>query len=533
MIVRRISDALKAPLDLLQQAASVPAVAAALLPLLVVLMFPAGFGENESQYFMLSLRKILPAAFSEYSAAFDTSDIRILSDLFIGGPVYLFGYETAQIVLRCAMMLLYAGSLAFLLTGLGLSALEALLVLAIHAMVGPDLMGAEWLFLGVEAKTFAYACLFLGFGFAFRERPVLAALAMALGTWFHFLVGGFWFLALVLLMLLQKAPLRSLTKMTAVYAALVLPLVALVVQDQLFAHAAPLPAHGLTSDYLYAIIRVPHHATPFASTYELGFWLHGIIATLGLFCAVLLLAPRLEPGLQQMMLWIAALLGYLLLAVGLSWFDRGSGILGKFLPFRPSALILLFSVVLLLLAYRSLTDGARSGLRVALMQAAFVVIVPVCLWTGAKDSIKLLTLGRGYNDLPRLLAYLHTSAGSEDIVLTDPNSDMQPLGADLPRLIPQPTLVSFKYVPQNPADIYRWWDLLEYRKKIYAGACPGPDDPPVRFLLYIDRDDPQLPSCGHVVFRSPHFTLAELRDATTSERGQPGAEPAPAPPPAR
>ena len=219
-------------------------------------------------------------------------------------------------------------------------------------------------------------------------------------------------------------------------------------------------------------MRVPHHANPFANLYGLGFWLHGIIATVGLFLAFALLAGRVNQTLRPLVIWLAALLAYLLLAVVISAFDTRTGILGAFLPFRPSALILLFCVVTLLLTVRSLAVDESAALCDTLIRCAFIALVPVFLWDGAKESVKALTLRPAYADVREVIGFIDSHAGPGDVVLTDPDLDMKPLGADLPRLIPRPSLVSFKYVPNTPADIYRWWDLLEFRKKVYRGECP-------------------------------------------------------------
>ena len=508
--LRILLGALDAGLRRLDGARSGLAIACAVLPVMVVLLFPAGFAENESQYLMLGLRRVSPELFSTWDAAFDHSDARIVSELVMGGFVRWLGYEGGQIALRVVMMALYAVALACLFSAIGLSVLESVLVLAVHGLVGPDLMGAEWLFLGVESKTFAYALVFVAFGLAFRARPGWAIAALVGATYMHFLVGGFWFVALMVLLALRTQSMRTLAKLTAIYLVAVLPLiVVLVVEQQAVDPAAPAAAGHLAS-YLFAIVRVPHHANPFANLYGLGFWLHGIIATVGLFLAFALLAGRVNQTLRPLVIWLAALLAYLLLAVVISAFDTRTGILGAFLPFRPSALILLFCVVALLLTVRSLALDESAALRDALIRCAFIALVPVFLWDGAKESVKALTLRPAYADLREVIGFIDSHAGPGDVVLTDPDVDMKPLGADLPRLISRPSLVSFKYVPNTPADIYRWWDLLEFRKKVYRGECPRAGDPPVRFVLYADRAPGEQPACGSVVFRSQHFAIAEL-----------------------
>ena len=58
--LRILLDVLDAGLRRLDGARSGLAVAAAMLPVMAVLLFPAGFAENESQYLMLGLRRVAP-----------------------------------------------------------------------------------------------------------------------------------------------------------------------------------------------------------------------------------------------------------------------------------------------------------------------------------------------------------------------------------------------------------------------------------------------------------------------------------------
>lgn len=517
-LVRPLAAALDAVLRPLASRQSTVAIACALLPLLVVALFPSGYSENESQYLMLAHRQVAPEAFSPNSAAFDHTHARFLTQWLMGGVVHVLGYEAGQIVLRVLMMLLYAATVGLFFAAIRLSMLESMLVFAAYGLLGPDLMGAEWLFLGVETKTFAYAAAFAAFALAWRGRTLAATGAMALATWLHFLVGGFWMGALLLLEALRRGELRTLVKPFAVYVAAVLPLLAIVVYDQYGSGAAAVPAHGMTADFLYSVLRVPHHTQPFTDLYRLGFWLNGVVATAGLLAAFLLLAGKGDVAGRPLYLWLALLLLYLLLVFALSAFDVKSGALGKFLPFRPSALTLFFCITALLLAVRRVAGATSSGSAgsagdaspLTLQKAAFLVVVPLFLWVAAKEHVKTIAFGFGYDDLPQVLRFLEQQAGPEDIVLTDPQADMQPIGAHLPRLIKSPTLVNFKFVPLNPADIYRWWDLLEFRKAVYAGTCPKPGDRAVRFLLYIGRPAAETPACGEVVFRSSNFMVAEL-----------------------
>jgi hypothetical protein len=231
-VVRRCAAPLDRALQVFATRHTYLWLALALLPMLAILLFPSGFAENESQYLMLAHRQVAPEAFSPYSAAFDHTNARLLTQLLMGTMVQALGYDGGQKALRVVMMLLYAASLAYLLSALTLSVLEAALALAVYCLVGPALIGAEWLFIGVESKTFAYAAVFLGLGLHWRGRPWGAVAAMVLATYLHFLVGGFWMAALLLLIVLHADSLRPAIKPLGAYVVAVLPMLAILINDQ-------------------------------------------------------------------------------------------------------------------------------------------------------------------------------------------------------------------------------------------------------------------------------------------------------------
>ena len=167
--------------------------ALALLPLLLLLLFPPNWHPNEYGYFMLAFRTVEPGAFFSNSAAFDGSSARLVGEVMLGLPVAWFGYETAHLLLKSLMAVIYATALAYFFAGLAMTLFEAVIVVAGFALLGQVLIGGEYIFGGVETKTFAYAGVFFALGAIVRGRARLAVGIMALATYFHFLVGGFWF----------------------------------------------------------------------------------------------------------------------------------------------------------------------------------------------------------------------------------------------------------------------------------------------------------------------------------------------------
>jgi hypothetical protein len=216
------------------------ALALALLPAFLLMAPPSLWDPNEEDYLALAFRKVAPAAFSPYSAVFDQANARFLSNLVLGIPVAWLGYEPAHLLLRVVGAVLYALAFAALLRALRLGLLDGLAALALFGLLGPDLMGGEWLFFDAEPKTFAYAFVFLAIAAAVRDRWCGAAGCLALATYFHFLVGGFWAAWTCVLHLALHRRWRTSAALAGLYAAAVTPLLVVAVLDQVRTDAAEL-----------------------------------------------------------------------------------------------------------------------------------------------------------------------------------------------------------------------------------------------------------------------------------------------------
>lgn len=471
--------------------ASFRGLALALLPLLVLLLFPLGLSPNEENYFLLAHRRVAPELFSPYHAAFDHSHARLATEYLIGGLITLFGYEGAQAVARLGMAVLYTLGLAGLFRSLRLSPLYALACLALFCLLGEELFSGEWLFKGVESKTFAYAAVMASLGFALRDRWVPATVLLVLAAYCHFLVGGFWALAVCLLAWLRTRRLSPALWMGLAFVLLAAPLLVVIVRDHL---AAPLAPSALSPDFIYAQ-RNAHHVAPFWDLAGFMRWMPGLLALAVLAGAVWLAGRYLEN--RYLALWVLCLFGYLAAALAAGYLDTGYA-LAKFYLFRPSSLTLLLALALLLTALR----GAAAGSGVLRICAAALVLYFVLLlawrvglaWFGPADPFQAERAG--------LIQAVRENSRPEEIVLIDPDLEMRRSQAGIHRLIPRPTLISWKFVPTHPADIIRWSQLIEFRKEVFRQGCHDPLAYPVGLILAAgDHRSPALRSCGEVVWR--------------------------------
>ena len=99
-----------------------------------------------------------------------------------------------------------------------LSAVDAVIVVMAMALIGQDIVGGEWLFGDYEAQGGGLYSRPLGSPPRIDQRtPTTAALLWSLATYFHFLVGGFWFVAVMALRLLDRRDLRHVATTAFLY----------------------------------------------------------------------------------------------------------------------------------------------------------------------------------------------------------------------------------------------------------------------------------------------------------------------------
>jgi Domain of unknown function (DUF6798) len=485
------------------------AEAAILLLLLLLLMPPTGFlFDNEEEVFAKALNAVSNENASASSAVFDASRHRVLNEFLLGHLVAWVGFGKAQIVTRGVAALGYAVLLASLFRGLRLAAIDGVIVLAVFAALRQTIFGGEWLFKGYEGKVAAY-CFVLG-GFVagvVHGRRLVATTLFVLATYFHFLVGTFWFLAWLGLELTQHPrKVRRIVLAAAVFSLATAPFFAMIWWDRAGgALALAARPDEPSPDHIYSFIRNPHHVAPFV-TWN-GFvsaWLPGnFLAATMLACAVVVARLADSGQLRRMAAWLSGLIGYLFLALALSYLDRRTGVLGKFYLFRPASLVLLIWLAVMLAFLNDL--GWRHFAVVKGLALAFV-LPPVML--GAALHLKHdVAFHATYDSEKRELArFLDQHAAPDSIVLVDPG--LEQLFLDFERVTRRPTLVMHKIVPTNDPQILEWQRRIEFRNSVFDKGCHQNRE--YRFdclLTSHERARALRTSCGNIVLATAHVRL--------------------------
>jgi hypothetical protein len=472
-----------------------------------------GWSGNEIHYFDLGLRSVRPGQFGPNHAAFDHSVARFASLAIIGGTVVVFGYDVALITLRFVAIAAYATAFAYLARCLKLSRAETLVALMLFILVGQNYFAVEWMFGGVEGKVFAYAAIFASIGLAWRGKDLSAVGSAVLATYLHFLVGGFWGVAVIGLIGLKSGNVLRMGGALLAYTVLCLPILAILLHEWLFAPTPDLSDLDLTVTQIYSVFRNPHHVAPFSG--QLRAWLPGISWMLAATCLMAVLASW-EPSERRVLArWLLAMYTYLILSFGLSYFDRHANLLGPLILFRPNSLILLLSIMLGVLWLRQALRGdAARTLAIITLAVGIGFAVPRAVSFADTLMSPQLPLTRRLTPSEReLVAWLRGNTPPDATVLIEPTT--QNVWTDpwlaFERLIDRPTLVSFKFVPTHKADIARWYRLLRWRKAVFEGHCGKLSDHPADYLVTLNVATlTRVAICGDVVWTKGAYGVVRI-----------------------
>jgi hypothetical protein len=485
------------------------AAAATLVLVLLLLIPPNGIlSDNEENYFALAERFVDGNTWPAKTAVFDVSRHRMLSDATLGALVSAIGYPSAQVVARLLAVAGYAVVLPSLFAAVGLSALDAALAVMGMVLIGQDIVGGEWLFGGYEAKVAAYVLVLAGLRLVLdSERLTATVLLFAAATWFHFLVGGFWFTAAMVLRLMEvPRDLRRVGAAIALFAILVAPLAGVIIWSRLADTSAAQATDVPAPDVIYSIIREPHHQSPFLSwAYFRDQWLRGYVMAAPMLMACLWVGWRgPERRLRVLAIWLAGLLAYLFLVLLPKYLDRDSGVLGKFYLFRPSSLILLLWLMLVLAVVMAILARRAWMLRGVLLAVA----APLFLYVqGGRVLREYIVHPQLEAEKRALVAAVVQTAAPGDIVLIDPAAEAQLL--DFERRTGRPTLVMWKFAPTNDAELIEWYRRMQRRQTLFDRGCDtDPDPADLAFLLTTPANALHLvASCGPELDRVGSWVL--------------------------
>ncbi|MFO7722328.1 MAG: hypothetical protein R6V49_03805, partial [Bacteroidales bacterium] len=217
---------------------------------------------GEEQYLAYALQQYNPDWVPNSFSVTEFPGTRLLFQTITGFFVYHFGFLATAFTGRVLVFLLMSFPLARIFRHFGFSTLTMLVLMQFFLITKQSFFADEWIFWGFEPKAPAYVFLFWGLLFLLEKRFLLMAVALAFSSWFHLLVGGWFFAGAMILMLFSRRPVREMAATAGLYMAMMLPLV--IYLWPLIASSYDTGTH-INLDQVYVYFRLKHHLGLFDS----------------------------------------------------------------------------------------------------------------------------------------------------------------------------------------------------------------------------------------------------------------------------
>ena len=472
-------------------------------------MYPLAWTGNELNYFALAKHHLDPGPFTELYAVNSHQLSKIATDIVMGLADRYLGLNVAWFLSRFVLMIGLAVAYVKMTRALRIEVKTACFALIFFLVVGHQTYFAgEWIFGGSEGKVFAYIFVMLAVGLVIQGRLLPVVVLLAVATYFHFLVGGFWAGALFIYLYLNGHNRKRLALGVLSFTVLVLPMVWLLIYENKILPTPDVSGLEFTIDQIYSDIRNPHHVAPFKEGHFR--WTGGFFFFL-LFSGFLYLVKRRQSFWNSnFVLWVGGLHIYLIVALVVAWFDRDTQLLGKFYLFRPASFIYLLCLLILFDAV-SKHWLAVSEKRLKIITILFVLVAAGALAIklpgivrSSPDSLQR-SLGK---DEKQLVDWIRTNIPEGTVILI-PESSGKPLNSmNFEQLIDRPTLVSWKFVPTTRYEIALWYKRILLKHEIYEGKCDSIKLLNVSYVLTVNSAQTEkLSLCGEPLYSSGSYVL--------------------------
>lgn len=421
---------------------------------------------NEEHYFSLAKQYIDPSWIPHSFLFTDWIGERFLFQNIIGFFLKHFSFEQVAFWGRLLNFLFLSIPISRLFKLLKINNIEAIFILQIIYFSNQAFIGGEWIFMGLEPKTFAYIFVFYALYFLLTNEYWKFVLCTVAATYIHFLVGGWFFFISAVFLLCYDKKFKPVLKYSLVYFVVVLPFIIYIIQGTL---AIKTVVNGVRYDWLIVFFRNPHHAALFNNDF-ISFKenLPKIILLISCYFTVFFMLIRFSKNkdiiavkVSSIFLIIASILIFSIIA---SYFDT-TGFFLKLLPFRIAALGMFIMLPVLLVFSKKFLFKEISSRDVQIIFLIFSF--PFLAYSGLRQCHKVVYPNQ---NIDGVVNYVRKHTLPTDIfIFWGTNSGLYDLTnaeeLSFSRKSQRDQFVVYKFVPYGNK-IYEWYDRLKMMEKI-------------------------------------------------------------------
>ncbi len=383
-------------------------------------------------------------------------------------------FEQTAFIGRLICFLMLVIPLGLIITRLQINNLTAVFIIQAFFFPHQSIWMGEWVFKGFEEKTVAYIFVYWAVYFLLTDKFRLSIIFSAAGTYFHFLVGGWTALFMVIYFMAYKRNIIQALFMGVLYLMLISPLFIHLYKSYIINN--PSVINNIRISEIYAYYRLKHHIGAFGNiSYFIRNHSGGMLISALCFMACLFWFGRYSDAwIKKLNLLNIIIFSQQFIFVMLAFFDRHA-VLMKTYPFRTSTLSSLLFLLELTLAvqyyglplllrflpaYKSIRkDTLLYNINFGM---SFVFIILFAVET-AQSVLSYNKYGDGLS--AELLSVINYAAKEtpREAVFIFPDSDYP---YSFMRRSGRERFVVEKFVPTHNIKIYEWYDRLKCKKRI-------------------------------------------------------------------
>ncbi len=370
-----------------------------------------------------------------------------------GWGLKYFSFAQFGFITRMINYLLYSIPLARLFIKLKFSNLGVLLFLQFLFLYQNYLSG-EWIWGGFEGKTIAYIFIFWSILMIYESRYLWAALLIAIATYCHVLVGGWFFLGFLLYTIIETGLFKKILQLLLIYSLTVAPYAIYILLHLLNSQTFE---HEPSADWIYVFFRNLHHTAP---TLSPKFWEHNWFAVLVMLTSLYWLKKGTTEHKTKR---LAASFNLIILsAIVISYIDV-DGILLKFYLFRMTTIALFFTLLALSIHLKEIFTGES-------MVTASIKLIKLCtilmlVYQGVRINLDRIIPKDQKLAYESFVEFAKSETSNTSVFLfinyNDKSENIQFI-ADAER----ERFVSFKMVPEGDEAIIEWYNRIQLRNQL-------------------------------------------------------------------
>jgi hypothetical protein len=437
---------------------------------------------GEEQYFAFAKQFMNPDWIPNSFTLTHPAGGNLLFEVIAGFALRFLSFEQLAFFGRLLNFALLSVPLAKIFRHFKLSNIESAFLFQLIFLPHQSLFAGEWIFQNFEVKTLSYIFILYAVYYLLQEKIWFSVFFAAIGTWFHFLVGGWFFLIALLFFMIQGKSFGKIAGILLIYGVIVLPFV-VYLAGIYFIHN-PTIIEGINTNWIYCYQRLPFHLGIFKNwPFFADRHLDGILISLVLFLLCIFYFRRFSQHHIRILNTLNIILfTQQFIFIGIALFDR-NGVLLKTYPFRTSTLSSLFILIELALIHkyylcpwlsrritiqnlimRGKTPGYRKAFYAYTINTVFLAAFLLFLSLEINETI------RGKNtdmkplsgEMKEIMCYIREETDTEDVILL--------LFRDAPlsfhRFTERESFVVWKFIPTRSRALFEIYDRQIWKQRL-------------------------------------------------------------------